>query len=103
MAPVPGVCDRQAMDPPRAAPPRRALFIDDRGAGMRITWRSQRQLVVLSLWHGDVCAATFHMPPDQAARLAGFIVEHLGREAARAGRGAGQGATRSRNSVTDDS
>jgi hypothetical protein len=90
------------MDRTRPEPARRALFTDARGAGMRVTWHAEHHLVVLSLWHGEVCAATFRMPPAEAARLAGFIVEHLGREAARNVE-EDQGAMRSKNVRTEDS
>jgi hypothetical protein len=82
------------------SPPPRALFTDERGAGMRLTWHAGRtpsDLLVLSLWRADVCIGTFRMAPAEAARLASFIVDHLGRAAV------GQGATRSRNSVTEAS
>lgn len=58
--------------------PRRTLFVDERGAGLRVTWHADRGFVVLSLWHDDVCAATVRLPTDEAARLASFIVGHLG-------------------------
>jgi hypothetical protein len=86
------------MDPITSTPPRRALFTDEHGAGMRISWHSEQHLVVVSLWREDLCIGSFRMPPAEAARLAGFIVAHLGRAA-----GGRQGATRSRNDVTADS
>jgi hypothetical protein len=82
------------------SPPPRALFTDARGAGMRVTWHAGRppaDIVVLSLWKDDVCIGTFRMTPAEAARLASFIVDHLGRAAV------DQGATRSRNSITEAS
>ena len=81
------------MDPGTAAPvssgglassadpaslPRRVLFSDTRGTGMRVTWHAERDVVVLSLWHDDACAGSFRLEPRDAARLAAFIVEHLG-------------------------
>jgi hypothetical protein len=63
-------------------PPRRALFADERGTGMRVTWHAEADLVVLSLWHADACVGSFRLQPEQAARLAAFIVEHLGARAA---------------------
>lgn len=58
--------------------PRRTLFIDERGTGMRVTWHADRGFAVLSLWHGDVCAGTVRLPTDEATRLATFLVAHLG-------------------------
>lgn len=72
-----------------APPPRRTLFVDERGSGMRVTWHAERGFVVLSLWHGDVCAATFRLQADEAARLAAFIVGHLGDLAGQATEGHG--------------
>lgn len=63
-------------------PPRRTLFIDERGAGMRVTWHAERRFVVLSLWHGDTCVGTFRLTVEEAARLAAFLVGHLGSLAA---------------------
>ena len=60
--------------------PRRALFTDERGTGLRVTWHAERGLVVLSLWRDDVCVGTFRMPVADAARLATFLVDHLGRQ-----------------------
>jgi hypothetical protein len=59
-------------------PARRALFADARGAGLRVTWHDDADVVVLSLWRDDRCTGTIRLPPAEAARLAGFIVEHLG-------------------------
>jgi hypothetical protein len=64
--------------------PRRALFTDARGAGLRVTWHAERDLVVLSLWREDRCVGTFRMPVAEAGRLATFLVDHLAREAAAA-------------------
>lgn len=68
-----------------APPPRRTVFVDERGSGMRVTWHADRGFVVLSLWHDDVCTGTVRLHADEAARLAAFIVGHLGTVAAQAG------------------
>jgi hypothetical protein len=62
--------------------PRRALFVDERGTGLRVSWHAERSVTVLSLWHEDVCVATARLPVTDTARLASFLVEHLGRLAA---------------------
>jgi len=69
--------------------PRRSLFTDERGTGLRASWHEQRGVVVLSLWRDDVCVGTFKLRPEEAGRLAGFLVGHLGDAAERAERQAG--------------
>jgi len=63
--------------------PRRALFADERGTGLRASWHEQRGEVVLSLWREDVCVGTFQLRPEEAGRLAGFLAAHLGDAAER--------------------
>ncbi|SDS76271.1 hypothetical protein SAMN04488570_2631 [Nocardioides scoriae] len=48
-----------------------ACFADDRGEGrlLRATWHHREDLVVLSLWRGEECTATFRLPHDQVAAL----------------------------------
>jgi hypothetical protein len=66
-----------------AAPaPRRALFVDERGTGLRVSWHAERSVTVLSLWRDDVCVGTARLPVTDTARLASFLVDHLGRLAA---------------------
>jgi hypothetical protein len=50
----------------------RVLFLDDRGA-LRVTWHEDDEMVVLSVWRGAVCKATFRLVPEEAARLAEFL------------------------------
>lgn len=57
--------------------PRRALFTDERGAGLRASWHPERDVLVLSLWRGHVCVGTFRMEPDDAERLGAFLAAHL--------------------------
>lgn len=66
--------------------PRRALFSDTRGTGLRASWHEARGEVVLSLWRDDVCVGTFQLRPEEAGRLAGFLAAHLGDAAERADR-----------------
>lgn len=60
-----------------AAPPRRALFTDERGAGLRVTWHPDEGLVVLSVWRDDVCVATFRITAGDAEDLTAFLAGHL--------------------------
>ncbi|HWI03312.1 MAG TPA: hypothetical protein VNT52_05705 [Acidimicrobiales bacterium] len=57
----------------------RHLAIDERGIGLRATWRLERGFVNISLWRHDRCVETFRLTPAEATRLVGFIVEGLAR------------------------
>jgi hypothetical protein len=47
------------------------LFVDARGDGrtMRVSLHPDRGLVVVSLWAGATCRASFQLPLDEAVRL----------------------------------
>lgn len=78
----------QRMAPlPDEAPPPRLLLPSDR-ADLRATWHADRAALVISLWHGRVCAASAPLPTEQVARLAGFLVDHLAARAIAADAGA---------------
>jgi hypothetical protein len=51
----------------------RALFVDDRGGALRVTWHKAKGLVVLSLWRQDVCVGTCRLSSEDAARLSRFL------------------------------
>jgi hypothetical protein len=73
-----------------AEKPRRALFVDPTGRGMRVTWHRDRSLFVLSVWRDDVCIEAIRLDPTEAARLAGFVGHALAGAVDRdAGAGAG--------------
>ena len=57
----------------------RHLAIDERGIGLRATWRLEQGFVNLSLWRHDRCVETFRLTPAEASRLIGFLVEGLAR------------------------
>lgn len=57
----------------------RHLAIDERGIGLRVTWRLEMGFVNLSLWRHDVCVETFRLTPAEASRLIAFLVEGLAR------------------------
>jgi len=57
----------------------RHLAIDERGIGLRATWRLEQGFVNLSLWNRSVCVQTFHLTPAEASRLVAFLVEGLAR------------------------
>jgi hypothetical protein len=84
------------------------MFLDERGAGLRVTWHPERDLVVLSVWQGESCVGTFRMLVQDVPRLSGLLAAALGdwvdqsgptpeaeagpRPGAGLGPGAGQGA-----------
>jgi hypothetical protein len=57
---------------------RRDVFLDERGAGLRVTWHPERDLVVLSVWQDDSCVGTFRMPVRDVPRLSGLLAAALG-------------------------
>ena len=67
------------------APGARELFLDERGAGLRVSWHPERELVVLSLWHGDVCTGSFRLPIQDTPRLSAQLAVALGDWAAAQG------------------
>jgi hypothetical protein len=61
----------------RQLPVGRALFVDERGMGLRATWHPERGIVNLSLWRDDRCVETFWLSIPDAGRLASFLVTGL--------------------------
>ena len=61
----------KAMPVPRADAVRRQWFSDarDDGRRMELSWHPDEELVIVSLWHGSVCRATFRLPIEQAPAL----------------------------------
>ena len=55
----------------------RQLFVDRRGAGMRVSVHAHIGVVVLSLWREDICVGTFHLEPHDAARLTAVLAKGL--------------------------
>ena len=67
-----------AVDDTPALSARRDMFLDERGAALRVTWHPERDLVVLSVWHHDSCVGTFRMPVQDVPRLSGLLAAALG-------------------------
>jgi hypothetical protein len=67
------------------------MFLDERGAGLRVTWHPERDLVVLSVWHDDGCVGTFRMLVQDVPRLSGLLAAALGDWVDQAGGGPGAG------------
>ena len=67
------------------------MFLDERGAGLRVTWHPERDLVVLSVWQGDSCVGTFRMLVQDVPRLSGLLAAALGDWVGETGPGASVG------------
>lgn len=67
-----------------AFPSRGEVFVDQRGEAraMRVAWHPEADVVVLSLWHGDHCTASFRLAISEVPRLVQALVEGLGAIAA---------------------
>lgn len=51
------------------------LFVDGRGAALRVTWHATDGVVVLSIWRVDLCVGTVRLVPDDVERLAELLHE----------------------------
>lgn len=56
----------------------RYLAVDERGRGLRATWRPGHGFTNVSLWQGDVCVETFHLSAHQMGELIAFLGMSLG-------------------------
>lgn len=67
------------MDPIAALPAHGDVFIDGRGEGraMRLSWYGDGELLVMSLWRGGICVATFRLAREDVAALIGSLVTGL--------------------------
>jgi hypothetical protein len=64
----------------RTHPVRRQWFNDARhdGRRMEVSWHSDEGIVIVSLWHGSMCRATFRLPFEQAPALIETLADALG-------------------------
>ncbi len=64
---------------PRPDGVRRQWFDDarDNGRRMEVTWHPDEGLLIVSLWHGAFCRATFQLPVDSAPQLIETLVASL--------------------------
>jgi hypothetical protein len=69
--------DPGAVENARAVSTRRDVFLDERGAGLRVTWHPERDLVVLSVWQDDSCVGTFRLSVQDVPRLSGLLAAAL--------------------------
>jgi len=59
------------MSAARPLPTVGSIFLDARGddRALRVSWHSEADLVVLSLWRENLCAATFRLSVDEVPDL----------------------------------
>jgi hypothetical protein len=57
------------------------VFLDARGSGraLRVSWHSEADVVVLSLWHGGTCTGSFRLPVQDVPDLIDALREGLDR------------------------
>jgi hypothetical protein len=57
------------------------VFLDSRGAGraLRVSWHSEADVVVLSLWAGGTCSGSFRLPVEDVPDLIDALREGLSR------------------------
>jgi hypothetical protein len=65
----------------RPLPETGSVFLDARGSGraLRVSWHTEAGLVVLSLWHGNVCSGTFRLSVDEVPELIEMLRSGLDR------------------------
>ncbi len=59
------------MKPVRPLPSAGSVFFDARGGGraLRVSWHSETEIVVLSLWRENVCIGSFRLSIDEVPDL----------------------------------
>ncbi len=57
----------------------RARFTDRRARDRRlqVTWHAEQRTTVLSIWHGNACAATFQLAVEDSALLINQLADGL--------------------------
>jgi hypothetical protein len=80
----------------RPLPETGSIFLDARGGdrALRVSWHSESELVVLSLWRENVCAGSFRLTVDEVPDLIELLRAGLDRsyDVARARRHLAAGA-----------
>jgi hypothetical protein len=69
------------MNAARPLPAVGSIFLDARGdeRALRVSWHPEADLVVLSLWRDNVCAASFRLSVDEVPGLIELLREGLDR------------------------
>ena len=67
------------MHPVTPLPAAGEAFLDARGAAraLRVSWHSEADVVVLSLWSGGTCSGTFRLPVEDVPDLIDTLREGL--------------------------
>lgn len=57
-----------------------SIFLDARGAdrALRVSWHTEADLVVLSMWRENVCVGSFRLAIDEVPVMIGFLSAGLG-------------------------
>jgi hypothetical protein len=57
-----------------------SIFLDARGPdrALRVSWHTDADLVVLSMWRENVCVGSFRLAIDEVPDLIGFLSTGLG-------------------------
>jgi hypothetical protein len=63
----------------RPLPETGSVFLDARGGdrALRVSWHTEAGLVILSLWHGNVCSGSFRIGVDDVPELIEMLREGL--------------------------
>jgi hypothetical protein len=63
----------------RPLPRTGSVFVDARGGdrALRVAWHDEADLVVVSLWHGNVCTGTFRLASADVPDLIDTLVDAL--------------------------
>lgn len=69
------------MSAARPLPELGSIFLDARGSerALRVSWHSEADIVVLSLWRENVCTATFRLGIDEVPELVDLLRAGLDR------------------------
>jgi hypothetical protein len=63
------------MSAARPLPELGSIFLDARGSAraLRVSWHSEADLVVLSLWRDNVCTASFRLSVEEVPELIAML------------------------------
>ena len=69
------------MSAARPLPELGSIFLDARGSerALRVSWHAEADLVVLSLWRDNVCAASFRLSVEEVPELIAMLRDGLDR------------------------
>jgi hypothetical protein len=63
----------------RPLPETGSVFLDARGGdrALRVSWHTDAGVVILSLWHGNVCSGSFRLSVDEVPALIEMLRDGL--------------------------